>query len=128
MTTFIYKGYLTTHASSGDATNLKATSLHVVVADDVIVCRVAHGRRAVAAAARLVKEYIRMIAPDFAVDVVVDGDLSSLLMVSHGTLYVDGNLRIPTARVQPLIQHEIGTHVVSRHNGGRTGVSSSAYQ
>lgn len=33
MTTFIYKGYLTTHASSGDATNLKATSLHVVVAD-----------------------------------------------------------------------------------------------
>lgn len=63
--------------------------------------------------------WYRSQCPDFQVDVVVDGDLSSLLMVSHGTLYVSGNLRIPSARVQPLIQHEIGTHVVTRHNGGR---------
>lgn len=63
--------------------------------------------------------WYRAQSPDFEVDVVVDTDLSSLMMVSHGTLYVDGDLRIPHARVQPLIQHEIGTHVVTRHNGGR---------
>ncbi len=40
-----------------------------------------------------------------------------MLMVSHGTFYIDGNIRLPQARVQPLIQHEIGTHVVTRHNG-----------
>ena len=63
--------------------------------------------------------WYRAQSPDFDVDVVIDPDLSSLMMVSHGTLYVDGSLRIPHARVQPLIQHEIGTHVVTRHNGRR---------
>ncbi|QOY62910.1 DUF1704 domain-containing protein [Lysobacter sp. H21R4] len=58
-------------------------------------------------------------SPDFHADVVVDTDLNSLMMVSHGTFYIDGNLRIPRARIQPLIQHEIGTHVVTRHNGHR---------
>lgn len=58
-------------------------------------------------------------SPDFHADVVVDTDLNSLMMVSHGTFYIDGNLRIPRARIQPLIQHEIGTHVVTRHNGRR---------
>ncbi|MCD9046628.1 tyrosine/phenylalanine carboxypeptidase domain-containing protein [Luteimonas sp. MHLX1A] len=57
--------------------------------------------------------------PDFHAEVVVDTDLNSLMLVNHGTFYVDGNLRIPHARVQPLIQHEIGTHVVTRHNGAR---------
>lgn len=56
-------------------------------------------------------------ASGFKADVVVDTDLNSLMMVSHGTFYIDGNLRLPAARVQPLIQHEIGTHVVTRHNG-----------
>ncbi|MET0329602.1 MAG: tyrosine/phenylalanine carboxypeptidase domain-containing protein [Luteimonas sp.] len=56
-------------------------------------------------------------APDFHIDVIVDTDISSMLMVSHGTFYIDGNIRLPAARVQPLIQHEIGTHVVTRHNG-----------
>jgi uncharacterized protein (TIGR02421 family) len=63
--------------------------------------------------------WYRTQSPGFDVDVVVDTDLGSLMMVSHGTLYVDGDLRIPRARVQPLIQHEIGTHVVTRHNGRR---------
>lgn len=61
--------------------------------------------------------WYRAQAPDFHIDVVVDTDISSMLMVSHGTFYIDGNIRLPRARVQPLIQHEIGTHVVTRHNG-----------
>lgn len=54
---------------------------------------------------------------DFGCEVIIDPDLSSMMMVSHGRFYVDANIRLPHARVQPLIQHEIGTHVVTRHNG-----------
>ena len=62
-------------------------------------------------------DWYRAQAPDFHIEVVVDTDISSMLMVSHGTFYIDGNIRLPRARVDPLIQHEIGTHVVTRHNG-----------
>jgi len=58
-------------------------------------------------------------SPGFRADVVIDGDLNSMMMVSHGVLYIDANLRLPHARIQPLIQHEIGTHLVTRHNGRR---------
>jgi len=64
-------------------------------------------------------DWYRSQSPGFRAEVVVDTDLNSLMMVSHGTFYVDGDLRLPRARVQPLIQHEIGTHVVTRHNGQR---------
>ncbi|MEG3183056.1 flavohemoglobin expression-modulating QEGLA motif protein [Novilysobacter erysipheiresistens] len=64
-------------------------------------------------------DWYRQQSPDFSVDVVVDTDLNSMMMVSHGTFYIDGDIRLPHARVQPLIQHEIGTHVVTRHNGER---------
>jgi len=36
---------------------------------------------------------------------------------------VDGNIRVPRARVQPLVQHEIGTHLVTRHNGARQALT-----
>lgn len=71
----------------------------------------------VMAAIELELDWYRQRAPDFLCDVVADTDLTSLMMVSHGTFYVDGDIRIPRARVQPLLQHEIGTHVVTRHNG-----------
>lgn len=64
-------------------------------------------------------DWYRECSPDFSCEVMVDTDLSSLMMVSHDTFYIDGDIRIPRARVQPLIQHEIGTHVVTRHNGRR---------
>ena len=63
--------------------------------------------------------WYRAQAPDFHIDVVIDTDINSMLMVSHGTFYIDGNIRLPRARIDPLIQHEIGTHVVTRHNGRR---------
>ena len=64
-------------------------------------------------------DWYRGTCPGFHADVVVDTDLNSMMMVSHGTFYVDGDLRLPHARIQPLVQHEIGTHVVTRHNGSR---------
>lgn len=54
---------------------------------------------------------------DFTIKIEVDNDLNSMMMVSHDTFYVDGGIQVPQARVQPLIQHEIGTHVLTRHNG-----------
>ncbi|NYZ63306.1 tyrosine/phenylalanine carboxypeptidase domain-containing protein [Luteimonas deserti] len=64
-------------------------------------------------------DWYRAQAPDFRIDVVVEDELNSMLMVSHGRFYIDGNIRLPRARIDPLIQHEIGTHVVTRHNGRR---------
>lgn len=64
-------------------------------------------------------EWYRGQAPDFELRVVVDADCGSLMMVSHGVLYLDAELRLPRARLQPLVQHEVGTHVVTRYNGLR---------
>ena len=64
-------------------------------------------------------EWYRERAPDFALDVIVNADVGSLMMVSHGRLYLDADLRLPEARLQPLLQHEIGTHVVTHYNGAR---------
>lgn len=64
-------------------------------------------------------DWYRERAPDFGAEVVVDPDLNSLMMVSHGVFYINGGIRLPQARVQPLIQHEIGTHLVTRYNGRR---------
>ena len=58
-------------------------------------------------------------APDFELGIVVNADVGSLMMVSHGTLYLDADLRLPAARLQPLVQHEVGTHVLTRYNGLR---------
>lgn len=63
--------------------------------------------------------WYRTQAPGFHAEVRVDPDLTSMMMVSHGVVYIDADIRLPRARLQPLIQHEIGTHVVTRHNGAR---------
>ena len=63
--------------------------------------------------------WYREQAPDFALEVVVNADVGSLMMVSHGRLYLDADLRLPAARLQPLVQHEIGTHVITHYNGAR---------
>ena len=61
--------------------------------------------------------WYREQSPNFSCEVVVDDDLNSMMMVSHGRFYINGQIRLPSARVQPLVQHEIGTHVLTRHNG-----------
>ena len=44
-------------------------------------------------------------------------DLTSGLMVSRGSLLIGRDTRIPSARVDALLQHEVGTHVVTYYNG-----------
>ena len=54
--------------------------------------------------------------PSLDARVEVRDDIASL-MVSAGRLLVGSGLRFPSARVDALLQHEIGTHVVTWHNG-----------
>ncbi len=48
--------------------------------------------------------------------IVLRDDVSSL-MVSSGNLIIGANMSFPADRVGPLIQHEVGTHVLTYWNG-----------
>ncbi|MCV7360717.1 flavohemoglobin expression-modulating QEGLA motif protein [Mycolicibacterium neworleansense] len=54
--------------------------------------------------------------PQFPVAVEVRDDVADL-MVSFGRLYIPATATFRANRVQPLIQHEVGTHVLTYRNG-----------
>jgi uncharacterized protein (TIGR02421 family) len=58
----------------------------------------------------------RSIDPDVATTVTVRPDVPGVL-VSGGDLLIGSLVRIPESRADALIQHEIGTHVVTEFNG-----------
>jgi uncharacterized protein (TIGR02421 family) len=58
-------------------------------------------------------------SPDFDASVAVRDDLYAGMMVSGHQLLVGGRTRVPRRRVEALLQHEIGTHLVTRYNGHR---------
>jgi len=55
--------------------------------------------------------------PELDARVEIRDDLTSGLMVSRGSLLIGRDTRIPSARVDALLQHEVGTHVVTYYNG-----------
>jgi len=62
--------------------------------------------------------HYRAVAPDIESRVeICEG--SSGLMVSQGDLLVAPTVRVPTARVEALLHHEIGTHIVTHVNGAK---------
>jgi uncharacterized protein (TIGR02421 family) len=54
--------------------------------------------------------------PPFTSHVEVRDDITSL-MVSQGNMLVGSKMTIPRNRIEPLIQHEVGTHIVTHWNG-----------
>ena len=62
-------------------------------------------------------DYYRGQCPDFKAEVAVRDDLYSGMLVSGDRLLVGGRTRVPKRRVEALVQHEIGTHLVTRYNG-----------
>ncbi len=54
---------------------------------------------------------------DFAAKVSVREDMYAGLMVSGDQLLIGGRTRIARRRVEALLQHEIGTHLITRYNG-----------
>ncbi len=61
-------------------------------------------------------ELYREIYPDIQSRVIIRDDITGL-MVSRGNLFIGKRVRIPDSRVEALIQHEIGTHVLTYING-----------
>ena len=61
-------------------------------------------------------EFLRSQGGSVEATVEVRPDITGLL-VSHGNLLVSAQSRIPSSRVEALIQHEVGTHVLTYHNG-----------
>ena len=61
-------------------------------------------------------EYYRRSYPEMRSSVEIREDVSGL-MVSRGNLLVSDTSRIPRGRAEALLQHEIGTHVLTYYNG-----------
>jgi uncharacterized protein (TIGR02421 family) len=74
------------------------------------------GARQFADRARREIAFFRRQLPDLTASVEVRADVTGLF-VSQGNLLVSAQSRIPPARVEALIQHEVGTHVLTYHNG-----------
>jgi uncharacterized protein (TIGR02421 family) len=60
----------------------------------------------------------RQVCPDIAVRVAVRDDGTGV-MFANGELMIASTARVPASRVDALVQHEIGTHVVTYVNGSR---------
>ena len=71
-----------------------------------------------AEAARAECDRYRAVYPDFPSHIDVRDDVSEL-MVSFGRLLIPAAATIRADRVEPLLHHEIGTHVVTYQNGAR---------
>lgn len=69
-----------------------------------------------AAAAEAELDHYRSIHADLDVHVEIRDD-SSGVMVSNGNLMIAPTSRVPVERVRALLQHEVGTHVVTHVNG-----------
>jgi len=63
--------------------------------------------------------YYQLQNPDFTATVAVRDDMYSGMMVSGHQLLIGGRTRVAKSRVEALLQHEIGTHLVTRYNGHR---------
>lgn len=73
--------------------------------------------KAFAARAAAEIAHYQAIMPKFQCEVQLRDDIASGLMVSRGRLLIGRDTRIPEARVDALLQHEVGTHVVTYTNG-----------
>lgn len=69
-----------------------------------------------AAKARREFEHYRGIDPTFSAGARVTTKVAGV-MVSRGKLLIGKHLRLRKSRVDPLLQHEVGTHLVTYHNG-----------
>jgi uncharacterized protein (TIGR02421 family) len=73
---------------------------------------------AFADAARAEMDRYREVYPEFPANLEVRADVSDL-MVSFGRLLIPEAAAFRADRVQPLLHHEVGTHVVTYLNGAR---------
>ncbi len=99
--------------------DLRASAIDIL--ENVLARNGARTQRTVSAGefiARAQEEFLRLRHPSAEMNgrIIVDKDVSSL-MVSSGNLIVGAHMSFPVNRVVPLIQHEVGTHVLTYWNG-----------
>lgn len=78
-----------------------------------------HGLCTVGEFARRAQEevaYYRSRLPTFAAQVQVREDVVAGLMVSRGHLLISREAKIPRSRVRALLEHEVGTHLLTFYN------------
>ena len=68
--------------------------------------------------ARAEFDHYRGVVPDLELHAEIRDDLTGV-MVNDGRLLIDARLRLPPNRFDALLQHEVGTHVVTWVNGSR---------
>lgn len=61
-------------------------------------------------------EIFKQQYPDMAAKVEIRDDIVGM-MVASGNLLINRNVAIPKIRVEALLQHEVGTHVLTYYNG-----------
>ena len=66
-------------------------------------------------ARRRIADY-RQIYPEMTADVQVRDDIVGLI-VSKGNLLVSKDIKIPEKRVEAMLSHEVGTHILTYYNG-----------
>ena len=98
----------------------------LTLAQEVLDCVPVRGRRPAAQqlgaadfAERALGEirHYREVYSEFRATVSIRDDLYSGLLVSGGELLIGKHTRIPADRVEALVQHEVGTHLVTYYNG-----------
>ena len=67
--------------------------------------------------ARAEIEHYRRLHPDVRARVEIRDDIASGSMVSRGSLLVGKRTSVPASRVEALLHHEVGTHVLTYYNG-----------
>lgn len=61
-------------------------------------------------------DYYRAIFPDFKARAEVSSKVAGI-MVSRGKLLINKKLKTPSSRINALLQHEVGTHLLTYYNG-----------
>jgi len=60
--------------------------------------------------------YYREKNPEICATVEIRKDITGLL-VSHGKLLIGNSIKVPVSRIEALVQHELGTHLLTYLNG-----------
>jgi uncharacterized protein (TIGR02421 family) len=71
----------------------------------------------VAAAAREHIDFYHQRLPDFNAKVQLTDSIASTLMVAHDQLLISQSSSIRAVRLEPLLHHEVGTHLLTYFNG-----------
>jgi len=104
---------------------LRETATQILAAD--LACPQRVGAKAdchmVADAAQNMVERYQALDPAFDVKVELRDDIAAGMMVSGRHLYVSTATSMPAERVEPLLHHEVGVHLLTFVNGSKQGLA-----